>query len=92
MNSAEYLVRYNDTMVNVAVHIDSSTFPKGWSDWYPILQGSVDLRPKMPVVFYDLSTNVIARLVDNKDTIAFKTTTGANVTQSFYASVTYARK
>jgi len=78
-------------MVNVAVHIASGTFSKDWNDWVSIIPSS-DLRPSMPVIIYDVSTLVVAKLVDNKDTIAFKTTTGANRTQSFYGSATYARK
>ena len=78
--------------MSVAVHTESLTFPKDWADWSSILSGSVDVKPKMPVLFYDMTGRIMARLIDNKDTIAFKTTTGSNLTQSFYGSVTYARK
>ena len=87
-----YTVRYNEHFVEVSVAISSAvSFPGSWSDWTEILTTSPDLRPKMPVVFWDSTGKIQMKLTDISTKIAFHSASNSQITQTCYGMVTYSR-
>lgn len=93
-NSGEYTVRYNDSFVEVRVHIGSSvTAPGAGSEWGDILSSSnPDLRPTMPYLFYDTQGKVQLRLSDVSTKIWVRSASGSNTSQNIYGMGSYPRR
>ncbi len=93
-NTSDYTVRYNDSTVEVRVHIGSSvSAPGGGSEWGDILSSSnPDLRPATPHLFYDTQGKVQLRLSDISTKIWVRSASGSNVTQSIYGMGSYPRR
>ena len=93
MNNSEYTVRYNETLVEVSVHINSSvTVPSSWAEWGEIITTSPELRPKMPVIWHDGSARAQMKLTDNSTKISFKSVSNAPTPMTVYGMITYSRQ
>lgn len=79
--------------MEVSVAISSAVnIPSSWSEWTEILITSPDLRPKMPVVFWDSTGKIQMKLSDVSTKIAFHSASNSQISQACYGMVTYSRR
>ena len=94
INSDTYTVKYNDTIVSVAIHISSGVPYKTTEQTFgaEILKDStrgIDLRPSMPIYNYQ-TYNQWIWLTDNSYNLHYKGV--KDTTGSAYGLFTYARR
>lgn len=76
----------------MSVHISSINFPASWSEWADILSGPANLKPIMPVLFWDMTGKVQVRVSNTSYKIAFHSASNVQISQSCYAMVCYSRQ
>ena len=95
MSDANYTVQYNEELVNVQVHIPSTSVTSTLTYFSSeiLKDGSIDLRPPMRIIIMDATGRFSIVLMDNNYAVGRVSTSSASYQGiGLYANFTYKRK